>query len=305
MLKYYVIPDGLRVRVSVHVSKKDAIKIRSFLITLISRSRRRCVFYKGNDFSLQTCQKIYIFCYISYFKIKSEAGDFFFKTFCNFAFIFLGLVCMQAQHITRKTKPILSSYKLNNTALELYAAEKDLGVWITRDLTWHKQVNEQSSCANKLLGYLKRNTRFILRTEERRTLYLSLVRPHLGYATQIWAPQSIELIVKFERIQRRATKFILKLPYSSNISYKSRLQTLNLIPICYWHELLDLTFFFKLTHGLVNVNSSVLPEVRKYGRRTRSSTSNVNKYIIKKCKTTTYQKSFLIRTCRIWNCFSG
>ena len=124
--------------------------------------------------------------------------------------------------------------------------KKDLGVWITRDLTWHKQVNEQSSRAIKLLGCLKRNTRFLLRTEERRTLYLSLVRPHLGYATQIWAPQSIKLIVKLERIQRRATKFILKLPYSSNISYKSRLQTLNLIPICYWHELLDLTFFFQI-----------------------------------------------------------
>ena len=40
----------------------------------------------------------------------------------------------KAQHITRKTKPILSSYKLNNTALELYVAEKDLGVWISKDL---------------------------------------------------------------------------------------------------------------------------------------------------------------------------
>ena len=57
-------------------------------------------------------------------------------------------------------------------------------------------------------------------------------------------------------------------------------------------------FFFKLTHALVNVDSSVLPEVRKYGRRTRSSTSNVNKYLTKTCKTTTYQKSFLIRTSR-------
>ena len=119
----------------------------------------------------------------------------------------------------------------------------------------------------------------------------------MGYTTQIWAPQSIELIVKLERIERRATKFILKLPYSSNISFKSRLQTLDLINICYWHEPLDLTFFFKLTHGLAYVNSSV----RKYGRRTRSSTSNVSKYIIKKCKTSTYQKSFLIRTSRIWN----
>ena len=70
----------------------------------------------------------------------------------------------------------------------------------------------------------------------------------MGYATQIWAPQSIELIVKLERVQRRTTEFMLKLPF--NISYKSRFQTLNLIPFCYWHELLDLTLFFKLTHGL-------------------------------------------------------
>ena len=152
----------------------------------------------------------------------------------------------KAQHITRTTKPILSSYKLNNTALELYAAEKDLGVWISKDLTWYKQVNEQFSRAHKLIGYLRRNTRFILRTDVRRTLYVALVRPHLGYATQIWTPQSIKLIVKIERIQRRATKFMLKLPYTSNVSYKSRLQNLNLIPICYWHELLDLTFFFQI-----------------------------------------------------------
>ena len=86
----------------------------------------------------------------------------------------------KAQHITRKTKPILSSYKLNNTALELYAAEKRLGVWISKYLTWYKQVNEQSSRANKLLGYLKSNTRFILRTDVRQMLYIAQVRYTFG-----------------------------------------------------------------------------------------------------------------------------
>ena len=54
----------------------------------------------------------------------------------------------KAQHMTRKTKSILSSYKLmiNNTAVELYVAEKNLDVWISKD-----QVNEQSSRANKRL----------------------------------------------------------------------------------------------------------------------------------------------------------
>ena len=40
---------------------------------------------------------------------------------------------------------------INNTALELYVAEKDLDVWISKDLTWYKQVNEKSSLANKRL----------------------------------------------------------------------------------------------------------------------------------------------------------
>ena len=43
------------------------------------------------------------------------------------------------------------------------------------------------------------------------------------------------------------------------------------------------------------VDSSVLRDVRKSRR-----TSDVNKYIPKKCKTATYQRIFLVRACRIW-----
>ena len=50
-------------------------------------------------------------------------------------------------------------------------------------------------------------------TDIRQSVYLSLVRPLFGYATQIWAPQSIELISRIKRTQRRATKYILKLPF--------------------------------------------------------------------------------------------
>ena len=35
----------------------------------------------------------------------------------------------KAQHITRKTKPILSSYKLDNTALELYYNILQKKIW--------------------------------------------------------------------------------------------------------------------------------------------------------------------------------
>ena len=74
-------------------------------------------------------------------------------TYHTFGLLFNEAKC-KAQHITRKTNPILSSYKLNKIALESYAAENDLGVWISKDLTWYKQVNEQSSRANKLLNWI-------------------------------------------------------------------------------------------------------------------------------------------------------
>ena len=102
----------------------------------------------------------------------------------------------------------------------------------------------------------------------RRALYVGLVRPHINYATPVWAPQSIELISKLESIQRRATKFILRLSFSTSIDYRTRLQSLKLLSITYWHEVLDMIFFYKATHNLVSLNGSVLP-VKRVARTTR------------------------------------
>jgi hypothetical protein len=64
---------------------------------------------------------------------------------------------------------------------------------------------------------------------------------HLGYATKLRAPQSIELIRHLERTQWRTTKYILSVPLSSSTDYTTRLQTLVLLSICYWQEYLDIT----------------------------------------------------------------
>ena len=43
-----------------------------------------------------------------------------------------------------------------------------------------------------------------MKPSTRRTMYLALVLLHLGYATQVWSPQSIKLMKSLERVQRRA-----------------------------------------------------------------------------------------------------
>ena len=77
-------------------------------------------------------------------------------------------------------------------------------------------------------------------------------------------PQGIELISKLESIQRRATKFTLCLPFLTNISYKERIMSVNLLPVCYWHELLDLGYFYKATHNMIHLDLSVVPFVLFY-----------------------------------------
>ena len=158
----------------------------------------------------------------------------------------------KAQHITRKITPKITIYKLSSN-LEQIESERDLGVWVQNNLSWNKQVDCQSAKANKLLGYIRRSTLYIHNTAVRRILYLTLVRPHLGYATQIWSPQSVLQIQQIERTQRRATKFILELSFTSTTDYTTRLQTLSLLPICYWHEYLDMVLFYKITNGLVSL----------------------------------------------------
>ena len=84
-----------------------------------------------------------------------------------------------------------------------------------------------------MLGFLRRNTRSINSAPVRRVIYLTLVRSHLGYATQVWAPQSKELIRKTEQIQLRAAKYVLNLPFLSEEPYKDRMMKLDLLPSSY------------------------------------------------------------------------
>ena len=77
--------------------------------------------------------------------------------------------------------------------------------------------------------------------------------------------------------------------------------SIDILPICYWHEFLDLVFFFKATNGIVCVSHNVLPERIVHTSVTRATASNATPFRPKKCRTSTYQHSFFVRTFRTWN----
>lgn len=147
--------------------------------------------------------------------------------------------------VTRKRKAITGSYTVNGIPISEVSNEKDLGVMISGDLSWNSHVGRVVNNANKMLGLICRTCRNDCDQRTMLTLYRNLVRPQLEYATQAWSPSGVGNIKKVERVQRRATRFILK----SSDDYPERLRKLGLLPLQYRREILDLCFLFKCLNG--------------------------------------------------------
>ena len=67
-------------------------------------------------------------------------------------------------------------YSLGGTLLDYVDCEKDLGVMVTSNLDWKEQCSKVLSKANQKLGMSRRNCHFVIDSNRRRVLYLTLVR---------------------------------------------------------------------------------------------------------------------------------
>ena len=200
--------------------------------------------------------------------------------------------------ISRKRFPSTSSYSLDNQLVKSVASHNDLGVVISNDLKWSPHIAKCTSKANRMLGFLRRNCMLMTDTRCRRLLYLALVRSHLSYGSEIWAPQgSSRDLSLLEGVQRRATKFILK-DYDS--PYILRLKKLKLLPISYWLEIKDLIFFFKCKQGLYDLDISCYVTFSSL-RSSRSRSGQQNLLQPNSCRTTLFRNSFFNRIVFMWN----
>ena len=124
--------------------------------------------------------------------------------------------------------------------------EKDIGVTVDSQLKFQEHLQEKINKANRLLGVIWRT--FEYKDEEIMvSLYKSLIRPHLEYANQAWAPHLRKDIESLESVQRRATRMI---PGMKDLDYHERLQHLNLPTLAYRRLRGEMIELYKMTHGL-------------------------------------------------------
>ena len=155
--------------------------------------------------------------------------------------------------VTRRKSPVIHEYHLGDVILQCIQEEKDLAVTISSNLSWDLHVTRIVLKANRMLGLLKRTCPLITDIKVRSTLYLSLVKSQISFATVVWSPASVKLRTILERVQRCTTHWILRTRIGE-MSYKQRLLTLALLPLTYDRELRDLVFLYNCIFGYTDLN---------------------------------------------------
>lgn len=141
----------------------------------------------------------------------------------------------------RMKHDFVPSYLLNGEIIKFSSLERDLGVQIDSKLNFKCHIQNVVNKCFRIYGW-------IVRTVVNRdsvvvlSLYKSLIRPNLEYASSVWNPLAVGQIQKLEKVQRKLTKYIIE----KNTPYEKRLELLQL-PSLRWRRLfLDLLRVYEI-----------------------------------------------------------
>ena len=153
--------------------------------------------------------------------------------------------------------------------------ERDLGIYIQKDLKWDTQVRNATAKANRMLGIIRKAFKYPC-SETIKLLYCSMVRPHLEYAVSSWCPYLEKDVNELEKVQRRATKLI---PELHDLDYKERLNSLQLTDLSTRRLRGDLIQMYKVANNYeyiefnkgINYSLNTRSESKRYELRRNCS----------------------------------
>ena len=109
--------------------------------------------------------------------------------------------------VHRTRSPDHKNNTLYHQSLKAVQQHSFLGILLSHDLRWNQHVAKIVKKANSSLGFVKRNL-YSCSERTKRAAYITLVRPHLEYASAVWDPYQHNQVDQIEAVQNRAARFI-------------------------------------------------------------------------------------------------
>ncbi|XP_043481775.1 uncharacterized protein LOC122510891 isoform X1 [Leptopilina heterotoma] len=117
---------------------------------------------------------------------------------------------------SKSLSPQLFNYKIGNSILNRVGEVRDLGVILQSTFDFTKHIDHVAENSLRTLGFVTRNASMFNNITAIRTLYLSLVRSPVLFASIAWRPYYDVHIDRLEKIQNRFLRF---LAYKANVNH--------------------------------------------------------------------------------------
>ena len=203
------------------------------------------------------------------------------NSWCNTWHLFLNLKKCSILTVTLKKQPCMFEYSICNDVLERVNVQKDLGIFIDTKLTFVHHVDSLIKKASRLTGLVWRNFRSCSSERILRTLYCSIVRPHLEFCTVAFNSISKSQSDRLERVQRRYLYFMFRTLHNNNNlnlgnpSYTELCELYNLPSLLQRRTVNDCLFLYKHIHNVFNLTDANPYQLHVPTHRTRAAVNHV------------------------------
>lgn len=176
---------------------------------------------------------------------------------CNDSSMSLNVPKCKVMSFHRKSADnvISSDYYIDGHLLSRTSSMRDLGVIMDPKCNFGQHIDQAIVRASRMLGFVKRNAKQFDDPFVTKSLYCSLIRPILEYASSVWNPHTAIQTNRIESIQKRFLLFALRgLGWSDPFSlppYENRLLLLDMDSLLNRRKAADILFIDKIVTGRI------------------------------------------------------
>lgn len=173
------------------------------------------------------------------------------STWCTKNLMFLSVPKCNVISFSRRKDIISSNYSIDNVILKKVSTIRDLGITLDNKINFNHHIDKMTNNARRTLAFVKRRSKEFKDPYVTKSLYCSLVRSKLEYASVVWNTDIENHISKIESVQKQFLLFALRnLGWRRDTfilpSYGARLKLLNMDSLKDRRQNFDTMFAFDL-----------------------------------------------------------